>query len=273
MENAFFGENIIVTGIANVWNGLYMPRSKVMKKREYCGLVLIIDDHRDYIFYRSESLTEVKEVISVKPGNILWLPVGSTYRISNAERCNCISINFNTSEISSCEPFCVDVSDRIHMYKELFSTADQLWKRRPQGYVAGIMSALYQVICLMQKSYHPAYMRRELSDKMQGMIKYINTHYMEPLSVDGLARMLGMSTVYFRRVFTNFSGIQPSKYIKHTRIRSAMSLLKADMYTIEEVAEMTGFSDRYYFSREFKRITGVSPTAYSNSDRGDRDIN
>ncbi len=237
-----------------------------MKNRGYCGLVLIIEDPRDYIFYRSETLDEVKTVITAEPGSILWLPVGSTYRLSSVSCCNCISINFDSPGIKASEPFCLDVSDRIHMYNELFSTADQLWKRRPQGYIAGLLSVLYQVIYLMQKSYHPSYIRKELSEKLQGAIEYINTHYMETgLTVERLSEMMGMSEVYFRRVFSNFCGIQPSKYIKHTRIRGAMNLLRSDMYTIKEVAELSGFSSEYYFSREFKRMTGVSPMTYMRS--------
>ena len=54
----------------------------------------------------------------------------------------------------------------------------------------------------------------------------------------------------------------PANFIKEMRIKRAVQLLKLNIYTVSEIADMTGFNDAKYFSKVFKREIGVSPMSY-----------
>ena len=80
-----------------------------------------------------------------------------------------------------------------------------------------------------------------------------------------LAELCGMSEVAFRKIFTNSMGITPLKYINNLKIATAKELLLSKSCTISKVAELSGFNCDSYFSREFKKHTGMSPIEYKNS--------
>ncbi len=85
------------------------------------------------------------------------------------------------------------------------------------------------------------------------------------LSNSSLAERSNLATNAFTRLFREETGISPQRFVKKRRIdRACMFLHHADM-TIDEIASVTGFADRYHFSRIFKSITGYSPARYKKS--------
>ena len=71
-----------------------------------------------------------------------------------------------------------------------------------------------------------------------------------------------MSEVYFRRLFNLEFGTSPQKYIVHLRILHAKGLISTGYHTLKEVAYLSGYTDYKYFSVEFKKKVGVSPSEY-----------
>ncbi|WP_332719031.1 AraC family transcriptional regulator [Pelagibacterium mangrovi] len=66
---------------------------------------------------------------------------------------------------------------------------------------------------------------------------------------------------YFRRAFKKRLGYTPAKFVEFKRLEQAMNILAAG-HSVKETAAMTGYPDVYYFSRQFKRYMGTSPSAY-----------
>ncbi|MBQ8416169.1 MAG: helix-turn-helix transcriptional regulator, partial [Clostridia bacterium] len=79
---------------------------------------------------------------------------------------------------------------------------------------------------------------------------------------DMLAELCGISTVYFRKLFTQSYGTSPISYMHAIRIKKAKEMLKSDFGTIGDLSLSLGYKSIYDFSRAFKRHTGVSPTQY-----------
>ncbi|MBB4955420.1 AraC-like DNA-binding protein [Agrobacterium vitis] len=75
---------------------------------------------------------------------------------------------------------------------------------------------------------------------------------------------------YFRRIFRRQVGFTPTKYQEFKRMERAMGLLAGGV-SVKKSAELTGFSDPYYFSRMFKHYIGVSPAGYKANERRHRD--
>ena len=71
-----------------------------------------------------------------------------------------------------------------------------------------------------------------------------------------------MSEVYFRKLFKEEFGISPQKYIIDLRLQNAAGLISTGYYSLKEVAYMSGYTDYKYFSVEFKKNMGVSPSEY-----------
>lgn len=99
-------------------------------------------------------------------------------------------------------------------------------------------------------------------------IAYIEKHYQEPMSVSDIARAVGTSTSYLSRIFKESTGETIIRTINHKRIEKAKLYLKDTDYKVYEVADILGFENVTYFSRFFKKHTGISPKEYKESWHG-----
>ena len=77
-----------------------------------------------------------------------------------------------------------------------------------------------------------------------------------------LAAVLNLSHDYFSRTFRQTFSVSPRAWLLHERIRRATTLLSRPGLTISDVAERLGYTDLYLFSRQFKRVMGVTPSVY-----------
>lgn len=100
------------------------------------------------------------------------------------------------------------------------------------------------------------------SDIMEQALQYIHENYVKQLSVSKIAEEFGVERRRFAYLFEQHTGMNPSTYLTEYRMRRAKDLLEYHDTTIAEVAECVGYFDCFYFSRVFKKCTGMSPTAY-----------
>ncbi|ACQ79198.1 transcriptional regulator, AraC family [Beutenbergia cavernae DSM 12333] len=92
--------------------------------------------------------------------------------------------------------------------------------------------------------------------------EYLRLHFHLPVSVPELARIAGLSTSHFAALFRAATGSGVSEYVKRLRMSRARELLLTSDRTVAEVATTVGYPDAFYFSRQFRRVAGVSPTEY-----------
>lgn len=92
-------------------------------------------------------------------------------------------------------------------------------------------------------------------------IQYVAEHYTEDLTVQGLADLVGVSADYLSRQFRRMTGVAVHDYIQRYRISRSLGYLQQG-FSIQEVAEKSGFNSISYFSRVFKKEVGVPPTLY-----------
>ncbi|MEG2037821.1 MAG: AraC family transcriptional regulator, partial [Ruthenibacterium sp.] len=93
-------------------------------------------------------------------------------------------------------------------------------------------------------------------------VKYIQFNYSHEISIDDIAKSVGVSRSHLYRVFMSNVGQSPIDYLTSYRISEACFLLKNSQLSIAEIAISVGFFDQFYFSRVFKKANGVPPSKY-----------
>ncbi|MGN8552138.1 UNVERIFIED_CONTAM: AraC family transcriptional regulator [Microbacterium sp. SLM126] len=104
--------------------------------------------------------------------------------------------------------------------------------------------------------------RAKSIDRIHLVQDHLRTHLADPTSVPSLARLAGMSTSHFAALFKASAGTGVVEYVKRLRIARARELLVTTDAAVAEIANAVGYSEAFYFSRQFRSVNGVSPTAY-----------
>lgn len=100
--------------------------------------------------------------------------------------------------------------------------------------------------------------RERIEKAMDGMRKTLSA----PLTLEEYARSAGFSVSQFSHLFKKHYGTSPMAYFIELRIQRAKELLDSTGLSVKEVAWELGFDDQLYFSRIFKKVSGISPTTY-----------
>lgn len=90
----------------------------------------------------------------------------------------------------------------------------------------------------------------------------IKEHYTENITLTGLAEKYSISVSYLSELLKEYLQLSFSEYISSKRIQKAKELLADDSLSIEQIAEQTGYNDYFYFTKVFKKNTGISPSKY-----------
>lgn len=99
--------------------------------------------------------------------------------------------------------------------------------------------------------------------RLEELTAYLNLHYGDKITGKQLESMVGMNFDYLNRIFHRANGRSIFQYLTWVRINRAKELLATTDMKLWEVAEETGFSDQFYFSRQFKKHTGMPPAFYA----------
>jgi len=101
-----------------------------------------------------------------------------------------------------------------------------------------------------------------INKKVFETITYMNRHLKKKLTNKELAALSNMSANSFARLFRQETGFPPQRYLTKIRIEHACNLMHHSNLTINEIADYSGFSDRYYFTKVFNSLMSVSPAKY-----------
>ena len=93
-------------------------------------------------------------------------------------------------------------------------------------------------------------------------LEYIEENYSKDISLDDISKELNLSTYYFSKLFKEEKGENFVEYLTERRVEKAKELMKDPSRSIKEISSECGYSDPNYFSRIFKKNTGMTPTEY-----------
>lgn len=111
--------------------------------------------------------------------------------------------------------------------------------------------------------------KRRLSGEAQRLVRkamaFIHEHFAEYISRREIAQHVSISEDHLTFCFRQELGTTPIEYLQRYRVHQARRLLKDTERSVTEIALDVGFSDSGYFSRIFRRVTGMSPETYRRS--------
>ncbi len=250
-------EQFVITGIKRV---------AMVGKNEYTEKATSFSSNLQYnelIFHFSGYLTVYFDdlVLEDAPNTIRFLPKGSfsRYDVVRHEIGECILIVFAADRPIAPKAFVRDVAQNEKigaLFKKLFST----WVGKNDGYYFASLSILYKIFSEMQSKN---FVSGRHYERIKPAVDYIHEHFsQDDISVGALAAMCGMGESYFQRLFKEKYGMPPKRYISQLKVNHACELLRMERYNVSQVAEMSGFSDVYFFSRQFKSYIGITPTEF-----------
>ena len=97
------------------------------------------------------------------------------------------------------------------------------------------------------------------------VIGTLEKEYARPWKLSGLAGLARMSEGSLHRVFKEATGQSPIDYLIQLRMHRAMELLGETTLPVTDIAFEVGFNDSNYFTRQFKKVVGMSPSKYRGS--------
>ena len=255
-------ENEIV--ITKIVLALFVPVGQgkpIHNNRPAHGLAYNVGYTSSYTFEGGKSLI-------CHDGECIYLPKGSNYTVrkiysSDTPDSGTYAINFMTlSDFDMGAPWVMKIRGENELYS-LFAKTARAWLKKEVAFYETCFSNLYRIIKQI-KSESARYSPKQKSiDLLTPALQYINEKYTsEAISISTLAELCRVSEVYLRRVFQNVFSTSPAVYIRNKRINYAKELLRSEEYNVTDVAMLSGFNDTAYFTREFKKVTGVAPSVY-----------
>lgn len=140
--------------------------------------------------------------------------------------------------------------------------------RSIKGIMANVESRVHDALCrnrLSEGLIAPAgHLQRPplTARKTSKAIAYITRHFDHDITRDALADLCHLSRSEFSRAFKNEQDTTFEHFLLEYRIAKARNFLTEPHMTISQAAYFAGFNDTSYFSRIFKRLSGVTPSDY-----------
>lgn len=244
-------ENIIVTNIGTpIVVHSEKGRNFQMENRMFFGISLCISGQ---ITYSMNS----KKIISEKDNAVL-LPQGGNYSLRGDKDGLFPVINFECKNLK-CDEIEAFYPQNIEACKKDFETIKHLSFHKEQQ--LKMYSVFYELL-------NKIFTVKTADNPVSGAIRHIEENLSNPLlSNEELAKLMGISEVYLRKLFLTHCQITPKQYILETRIKNAKRLLADTPYSVTAIAEECGFSSVYHFCRIFKQKTGLTPTQYAENNK------
>lgn len=100
-------------------------------------------------------------------------------------------------------------------------------------------------------------------EAVEQIADFLKANFRNQISIENLSDYFRFNSSYLIRLFNKYMKVTPAQYIINLRIDEAKRLLKlVNKLSLKQIAEFCGYGDQHYFSRLFKQVTGVTPSAY-----------
>lgn len=225
--------------------------SKYICENKLTTKVILLTAYADFSYAQSAIRYNVVEYVT-KTGNFDEL-------LNAIGRCKALlmeqKVMISEEKEARMEHLYKKVMDMVDDFKELYASTGASNVQGDSGelniYSADMKNEMQETLSLDSKQ-----------KLIKESLEYIDKHYREQMSVSDISRALGTSTSYLSRIFKESTGETIIRTINNKRIEKAKKYLEETDYKVYEIADILGFENVTYFSRFFKKHTGLSPKDY-----------
>ena len=229
----------------------------------YSGNHKIYNSNRNYdaVSFRISSdaiLETATSKTALSDGFINYVPSDVNYtRSASDDHMIVVHLKFFNYHAEDVESF---LPEHPEKYQTHFRELLKLWNKKDTTYKNECAAILYKIFAECQKD-NPSTAE---GGKISASVSYLQKNYLQKdFSLSLAAQKSYVSEPYFRKLFKKEFGMSPKQYVINGRIRHAAALILANYYSLQEVSDLCGYRDYKHFSVEFKRMMGVSPSAYT----------
>ncbi|MBQ8849777.1 MAG: helix-turn-helix transcriptional regulator [Clostridia bacterium] len=251
--NAEILSELVITKVRSV-STMYSPENKRAKRTDRSRWAMIIKYEGETVYTScgSRFLSDLNHLV--------LLPKGCSYEWQCTKAGYFCSVEFD-SDLTYTHPLVFSLKNGkriLNMIKELEYKRNI---KKPTTELESIKD-VYSIILTLIQSEPERYLPTEKQKKIAPAIEYISQNYNKSITNDELAERTGLSTVYFRKLFTETVGISPIAYAHELRIQKAKEMLRSDHGSLSDIAHSLGYASLFDFSRDFKKHCGIPPSKY-----------
>ena len=245
--------NLVITRVRSV-STMFTPENTRQTKhgRSCWGLIL---KHEGETVYTANGKKYLSDAI-----HPILLPKGCSYEWQCTRAGHFTVIDFECDTTYS-EPLTFTLKSGERILRTMKELEYKRNLKKPTVELESIRDT-YSILLSLIGAEPERYLHTEKQEKIALATEYISKNYTSRITNEELAARVGLSTVYFRKLFTSITGVSPIAYAHALRIEKAKEMLKSDCGTLSDVAQSLGYSSLYDFSRDFKRHTGIAPSKY-----------
>ncbi len=141
------------------------------------------------------------------------------------------------------------------------NAVDYLLKPVNPEELSALLARMEAVLLAREQTIVP---NREINAEqiVQNVMIYLRENYSRQIDFAAVAEAQAVSAPYLSRLFHEYAGVSPSRYLTGYRMEQAKKLLRDSRLSIGEIAERVGYPDPFHFSKTFKNTVGVSPSQF-----------
>lgn len=246
-------ENIENIKLSSVFKGKPVSKTKPYV-RKLNGFTFALSGEMTYMFSTGN--------ITVKAGQVIFVPCGEVYTRATSDDCAYMSIRFH-ADIENPHPVLCNVDglpDTDYIKSHFFD----LWNMGSKADRYRCYSLFYHFLAHIANTESQSYSQKKKYELILPATDYLKEHIFDvSLKTENLHLLCGISDTYFRKIFISKYGTSPQKYIISKRLSQAETIISSRNFgSIADVALAVGYSDPLYFSKSFAKKFGMPPSEY-----------
>lgn len=225
-------------------------------------IIMIIDGYL--------SVNCMSKTLKAKNNQFILIPPNCMNDYSYSDPVNAIWVHFSGTEVQKIldsygiDAFTVYTIMDINSFRYYIEKIIEEMRYKKVGYMNICNAYMLQVLTRLKRKIEKNINHEKISKKADiGItIEKMKTEFAINNDIEYYAAMCNMSVSRYAHVFTQTMSVSPHKYIIELRIAQAKFLLSATNVKIYDIAKSVGYDDPFYFSKAFKKATGLSPSEF-----------
>ena len=217
------------------------------------------------LFYGRISYRTDGKKFLLEPGKVLLLPLEQSYFFESKEPYHKLVLELRGEHLSSLTealglrtPRLFSPADMETIITE-FRRIESMLREPDEAEIPELMSRCYRLLHMLALEVRE---KTVPSKRLAQAKSLLENRLEEPFSLSELAARLGVSPATVTRLFRSSLGVSPQQYRIARKIEAACEYLQHTELSVKEIAYRLGYCTQFYFTAEFRRATGATPTRY-----------